>query len=151
MNACHFLGRICHDLELKDTQSGKKVINFKIAVERRYKKAGVAAKEVSFLKMEAWDTGAELIKKHFKKGSPIIVHCSVKPDDYETAEGEKRYGLSFRVDSFDFVPRNGGSDENNDGPEAISGESSPPSAPPVPAKTGKGKKKQDDDDGSVPF
>lgn len=114
MNKCHFLGRLTRDPELKELSGGKKVVNFTIAVGRDYKKNGETVKEVAYIDCEIWDTGADVIAKHFVKGNPIIVHCSVKQDNWEDKDsGQKRSKLKFRVDSFDFVPGNSNKGEGS--------------------------------------
>lgn len=111
MNQCHFLGRMVRDPELRSTNSGKKVVNFAVAVNHR-RKGGDG--EVSFLDCEAWDTGAETIAKYFCKGDPIIVHCSLRTETWEGKEGERRSKLKFRVNSFEFVPGNRDRDRDRD-------------------------------------
>ena len=112
MNRCTFMGNITHDLEVK--RVGPKqtsVLNFSIAVSRKYKNAkGETVKDVVFVPLEAWDSGAETIARHFKKGKPIIVHCSFKMDKWVKDEVEKS-APKFRVNEFDFVP-DGRRDEN---------------------------------------
>jgi single-strand DNA-binding protein len=105
MNQCHFLGNLTRDPELVNFAGDKKVVKFGLAVNRRYKKDGQQAKETSFLDCEAWATGAELIAKHFQKGSPIIVHGSIKQDNWtDKNTGDKRSKLILRVNEFEFVP-----------------------------------------------
>ena len=125
MNQCHFLGRLVADPELRNIAGGdKRVVNFRIAVDRRYKRNKETAKETAFLDCEAWDTGADQIVKHFHKGDAIIVHASVKQEEWEDKNsGGRRSKLKFRVNSFDFPPGNkknngndeGGRDSDNDG------------------------------------
>jgi single-strand DNA-binding protein len=105
MNQCHFLGRLCADPELRPLGDNKRVVKFRIAVNRRFKRAGKdQAKETAFLDMEAWDTGADVISKYAKKGNQIIVHCSVVQDDWDDkTTGQKRSKLKFRVNQFEFV------------------------------------------------
>ena len=104
MNICTFLGRITRDLEVTDA-NGTSLLRFSIAVSRKYKdKKGNQAEEVNFLDMTAWDKGAELIAKHFKKGDPIIVHCAAKQEQWQTKEGDKRSAVVFRVNNFEFIP-----------------------------------------------
>jgi single-strand DNA-binding protein len=109
MNQCHFLGRLVADPVLKHVGSDKRVVKFRIAVDRKYKRGKETAKETAFLDMEAWDTGADLIAKHFVKGDPIIVHCSVKQEEWEDKNsGQKRSKLLFRCDKFDFLGTSSG-------------------------------------------
>lgn len=106
MNVCHFMGNITHDPELRTVGDKKTpVLNFSIAVSRSYKRGtGETVKETNFIALEAWDSGAETIHRHFKKGDPIIVHCSVKTDKYVDKEtGQNRTATKFRVDRFEFV------------------------------------------------
>ncbi len=110
MNECHFLGNFVRDPELKNLGTST-VVNFSLAVTRRYKKKsdGSSAQEVNFFDFEAWDTGAETISRHFKKGKPIIVHASAKHDVWEVdvdGKKQKRSRVKFRVNSFEFVPGN---------------------------------------------
>lgn len=105
MNLCIFLGNLTRDPELKALSGDKRVVNFGLAINRRFKRGKDTAKETAFLDCEAWDSGADLIAKHFKKGDPIIVHASVKQDEWEDkTTGQKRTKLKFRVNQFEFVP-----------------------------------------------
>lgn len=114
MNQCHFLGRLVAEPESRSV-GDKQVVNFRLAVDRRYKKGGESAKETAFLDCEAWDTGAETISKYLHKGDPIIVHASVKQEEWEDKNtGQKRSKLKFRVNSFEFVPGGGGKKKDGD-------------------------------------
>lgn len=116
MNICTFLGRIVRDLEVVDA-NGISRLNFAIAVSRKYKdKKGNNAEEVNFLDCVAWDKGAEIIAKHFKKGDPIIVHTAAKQEQWTTKEGDKRSAIVFRVNSFEFIPST--TRRNNDDSDA---------------------------------
>lgn len=117
MNECHFLGRLAQDPEVKYLQNGTAVTNFSVAVSRKYKTSdGKKAEEVCFVPCEAWAKGAETISEYFSKGDPIIVHCSVKQETWET-DGQKRSKLVFRVNKFEFVPGNSKQNRDADGGE----------------------------------
>jgi len=139
MNVCHFLGNLTRDPELKTTQSGKSVVKITIAVNRRYKKNDQIEQEVAFINGEAWDTGAEVIAKHFTKGKPIIVHGSIVQDNWTTEDGQKRSALKLRIDSFEFVPGN----PKRDSEPAEGGEADAPKAK-ATAKKPSGKSDEDD-------
>lgn len=115
MNVCNFVGNLVREPELRETQSGKKVINFTIAVNRTYKKGDERVSEAAFLDLEAWDTGAETIAKYFSKGEPIMLRASAKTDQWEDADGEKRSRTKFRVEQFWFVPGYKYAAQNKDG------------------------------------
>jgi single-strand DNA-binding protein len=114
MNNCSFIGRFVRDPEIRTTSQGKKVVNFSLAISRKFKKNGSKElqEEVSFPDFEAWDSGAELIHKHFVKGDSIAVESSLKTDTWESEEGKKRSKLKFRVNRFFFLgSRKGGGAE----------------------------------------
>jgi single-strand DNA-binding protein len=99
------MGYLTGDPELRNLKNDKKVVSFTVAVNRRYKRGEETVQETAFLPCEAWDSGATLIVNSFKKGDPIIVHGSIKQDNWETADGEKRSRLKLRVVSFEYLPR----------------------------------------------
>jgi single-strand DNA-binding protein len=103
MNECIFMGNLTRDVQV-DKVGKSSVAKFTIAVSRKYKKAsGEAAEEVAYLDMEAWDSGGETIAKWFKKGSRILVTCSVKQENWDDKEtGKKRSRYKFRVNQFFF-------------------------------------------------
>lgn len=118
MNKCHFSGNLTRDPELKFTPGGTAVLNFTIAVSRKYKKGEELQTETAFIDAVAWDTGAETINKYFKKGDAIIAHGSMQQENWET-DGQKRSKLKLRVEEFEFPPGgNKKSGESASQPEA---------------------------------
>ena len=63
MNQANFIGRITKDLDLKQTQSGKAVLNNSIAVNRPFKNKQTGEREADFINFVAFDKTAEIIKK----------------------------------------------------------------------------------------
>lgn len=118
MNNCVFLGRLTRDPELKYIPSGTAVVNFSLAINRRFKKSdGSSENEVAYIDCEAWDSGAETLNEHFQKGDPILIEASLKQDRWETENGEKRSKLKFRVNRFHFMPNGQKTDEDQDEPQ----------------------------------
>lgn len=137
MNECHFLGNLTRDPELTNLKNDKRVVKFGIAINRKFKRGAETVSEPAFLDCEAWDSGADLIAKFFKKGDPIIVHCSVRQETWDDKNGGgKRSKLVHRVNKFDFVP---GAKKNRD----EDGEQAQRTRPAEPAA--------EDDDASIPF
>lgn len=60
------LGRLTFDVEVKDVADNKKVVNNRIAIQN-------SKDNTTFVDIVAWDSTAELIGKHFKKGFEILV------------------------------------------------------------------------------
>lgn len=109
MNVCHFLGKISSDLELKTiTKIGggsTNVCNFVLSVSRKFKKSnGELGKQISYLDMEIYDSGAALLCQHFKRGDSILINASARNDNYTNSEGKKVSKVRFRVENFEFLP-----------------------------------------------
>lgn len=107
MNLCIFSGKLVADPELKYVPSGTAVVNFCIAVNRRFKdNAGNWQDEAAFLEMEAWDSAAENISRNWRKADGIIVECSVKQRTYTDKETNKNRRVTYyRVNRFEAPPR----------------------------------------------
>ena len=77
MNHVVLIGRITKDAELKKTSTGKSVVSFTLAVNRRCEGA-------DFPSCVAWEKTAEIIHKYAHKGSQIAVKGSLQTRSYES-------------------------------------------------------------------
>lgn len=101
VNKVFLQGRLTSDPEIRTTQSGTKVANFSIAVERPFKdKSG--NRKTDFLKCEAWRGSADLLAKHFKKGSMILVVGAMYQDSYTDNNGNRREKIWCNVEEVNF-------------------------------------------------
>ena len=94
MNNVNLIGRLTSDIELKQTNSGKAVCSFCIAIDAGQDKT-------NFIDCVAWEGRAENIAKNFKKGSKIGIAGMLTTRTYED-EGKKRKVTEVLVISFDF-------------------------------------------------
>ena len=101
MNKAILSGRICTDVELKNTASGVSVCSFRIAVNRRFKNAE-GNYDADFIPCVAWRSNAEFISKYFKKGDPIELCGSIQTRDYEK-DGQKVYVTEVVIDEAGFT------------------------------------------------
>lgn len=97
MNKVIILGRITKDIELRQTQNGKSVSSFTVAVNR--------GKDMpsDFINCVAFNKAAEIISQYFGKGSQILIEGNIKTGSYEAQDGSKRYTTDVWVERFDFV------------------------------------------------
>ena len=91
-------GRLTSDVELKQTPQGISVCSFSIAVNRKGKDA-----QTDFINCQAWRNAAEIISKHFKKGSSICLVGSIQTRTWNDNNGQKRYSTEVIVDEVYFV------------------------------------------------
>ncbi len=94
-------GNLVADPELRYTQSGVAVANFRVAsTPRTYDKSQgewVDA-EPLFLTGHVWRDQAENAANELRKGQRVIVTGNLRQRTYETSEGEKRTVFEIEVD-----------------------------------------------------
>lgn len=94
------IGRIVNDIEVKEAGSAK-VVDFRIAVRRKYKRDGEAITD--FIPCVAFNKLAEVIGAHFVKGQQIYVEGEWENDPYTDKEGKKRDSWKVKLSGFDFA------------------------------------------------
>lgn len=104
MNKCIIIGNLTSDPELRQTQSGKSVARFTIAVNNG-KDAEGKDRPADFITCQAWEKRGETICKYFKKGSPICVTGALKTDKYTDKNHEDitHYNSYILVNEFEFI------------------------------------------------
>lgn len=100
-NKAILIGRMTADPELKQTQSGIFICNFRIAVDRRFSRD--AERKADFLTIVAWRERAEFVSKYFHKGDPIGIEGSIQTRDYEDKTGARRTAVEIVADNVFFV------------------------------------------------
>lgn len=106
MNKVILLGNLVADPEIRTTQAGKAVANFRIAVRRNFKNQS-GEYESDFLRCKAFGPTAELICKYFVRGSRILVQGSIQTYTQDKEDGSKAYFTDILVDAVDFIDRRG--------------------------------------------
>ncbi len=112
LNRVILMGRITHDLEIKQTQSGNAVLSFTLAVERNFKDAN-GEKETDFINCVAWRQQAEFIGKYFGKGRMIALEGNLRTRTYDDKNGVKHYVTEVYVDSVSFTGEKDDSQNQN--------------------------------------
>ena len=93
MNKTEHTGRICHDVELKQTQSGVSVCSFTLAVDRP------RVKDVTdFLNIVCWRQNAEFISKYAKKGDLIEVVGTLQSRKFQDKDGKNHVAIEIVAD-----------------------------------------------------
>lgn len=87
-------GRLCSDPELRRTNSGTAVCNFRVAWSEKIKDRETKL----FLTCVAWKSTAEMICKHFAKGKEIVVEGKLSSREYEDNSGNKRTVVELTAD-----------------------------------------------------
>lgn len=118
-------GRISRKDDLRQTGSGVDVLNFGLAVNRKFN-----GDEVDFFNVTAWRKTAELVAQYKQVGDLILVEGTLRTDKFEK-DGQTRTSTYVVADSVVFQPGKG---DGNSG----TGNAKAPAS-------------NDDDTGEIPF
>jgi single-strand DNA-binding protein len=90
-NHTSIVGNLVDDPELRFTQNGTAVANFRVAVTQRVQQDGTWRDgETSFFKVTAWRDQGEHLADSLGKGDRVMVTGRLRQRAWETPEGEKR-------------------------------------------------------------
>lgn len=103
-NKCILIGRLVADPEMRTTQTGLNVCQFRIAVDRYGKD-----KATDFLTVVAWRSTAEFVSQYFTKGKEILVEGSIQSRTYDDKNGQKRTAVEIVASNVNFVGSKGDS------------------------------------------
>lgn len=104
MNNVTLSGRTTKEIETKTLDSGKKLANFTLAVDRRTKEGKMA----DFIDCVAWGKTAEVLETYVRKGNMVGVVGSIQTRSYEDREGNKRKAVEVLVDKVELMGGNRG-------------------------------------------
>lgn len=106
------LGRVVRK-ELKLLPTGKQVLNFSVAVNKKYKEKETTV----FFDCVAWEKTAEIVDKFFDKGNMIFLNTEPEDASYEK-DGNKVYKTNYRVNTFAFTGEKKDSTNQNSSTQA---------------------------------
>ena len=92
------LGRLGRDPELKITQTGKKVVNFSLAVDDGFGEN----KHTTWFRCIAWEKTGESIEKFFRKGDTIVVLGAPVSREWDK-DGQAHTVLEVNVQKWSFT------------------------------------------------
>lgn len=97
MNQVNLIGMVYGDPIIRQSQNGKKVVNFTLSVPRSYDK-----KHFDFVSCRAWEKVADIVEKWCPKGTRIGVNGSLQTSTYDS-NGKKVYQMSVVVLGIDLL------------------------------------------------
>lgn len=102
MNKVLFMGRLVADPEFSQTQGGKSVCKFRIAVDRAFQKDN-QEKQSDFFQLVSFGKTAELVSKYFVKGKPILVEGRIQNNNFQGQDGKMQYHNQIIADNVSFT------------------------------------------------
>jgi len=102
-NQVILMGNFTRDPQLSYTQNQTPVVECGVAVNRKWtKQDGSQGEEVAFVECQCYGKRAEVIVKHFTRGSPIFVQGRLKQERWEK-DGTTHSRIRIMVESFEFI------------------------------------------------
>lgn len=102
MNKVCLIGRLTKNPELRYNKDNIAVVRFTLAVNRNFTNSE-GEREADFISCIAWRKTAELICKHFQKGTEFGAFGRIQTGKYENDKGETIFTTDVVVDEITFV------------------------------------------------
>lgn len=103
-NKVMLLGNLTRDPELRYLPSQTAVVEFGMAINRKYYGQDKQLKEeVCFVDCQVFGKQAETINKYCKKGNPLFVEGRLKFDSWTKQDGSKASKLRVNVENFQLL------------------------------------------------
>lgn len=117
-NKIFLMGNLTRDPQLSYLPSQTAVVEFGIAVNRKWKsKDGENKEEVCFVDCRAYGRTAENMNKYLTKGRPLFIEGRLTFDSWTAQDGSKRSKHRVTVENFQFLgSASGASDGGRAGP-----------------------------------
>lgn len=117
LNRVILIGRLAVDPELRYTQSGVAVTNFRIAVDRPFTNQQ-GEREADFFPIVTWRKLAEVCAHNLSKGRLVAVEGRLQSRSYQAQDGSTRWITEVVADNVRFLdwPKDGPSEGGGLGP-----------------------------------
>ncbi len=97
-NKVQLIGNVGNAVEIKNTESGKKLARFSIATNESYRNAkGEKVTETTWHNLVAWGKVAELAEKLLLKGTEVVIEGKLTNRSYTDKDGNKKYVSEVQV------------------------------------------------------
>jgi len=112
------IGNLAADPEVRSTEKGVKVANFRLATSRDWvaDDGDPTKTRADFHNVVAWDKLAEVVETHLEKGSGVYIEGRLMNRSYEAADKQKRFVTEIRLDVLRILTWPRSDDDQRDGP-----------------------------------
>lgn len=98
VNKVILIGNLGRDPEVRYTPSGTAVANFSLATSENWtNKDGEKQSRTEWHRIEAWGRLGETCGEYLSKGSQVYIEGSIRTDEWEDQEGNKRQTTKVRA------------------------------------------------------
>ncbi len=113
LNRVILIGRLTADPELRYTQSGTAVANFRLAVDRPFLNQS-GEREADFIPIVVWDKQAENCANYLNKGRLVAVDGRLQVRSYDAQDGSRRWVTEVVAQDVRFLDWGKQSDQEGD-------------------------------------
>jgi single-strand DNA-binding protein len=104
INRVVLVGRLTRDPELRATTSGTSVCSLRIACNAYRREAdGSYAERPNFFDVSVFGAAGENVDRYTQRGSRVAIDGRLDWREWETAEGQRRQGVSIVADNVEFL------------------------------------------------
>jgi len=105
LNRVILIGRLTRDPEMRSTGSGVSVVNFTLAVNRRFSRSGEGqqGEQTDFIDIVAWRQLAELCNQYLSKGRLVAVEGRLQVRKWQASDGTNRRSYEVVADNVQFL------------------------------------------------
>jgi single-strand DNA-binding protein len=97
-NKVQLIGNLGNAPEVRNTESGKKLVRFSVATNEQYKNAkGERVTETQWHNLIAWGKVADIAEKYLVKGTEVAIEGKLVNRNYTDKEGNKKYITEIQV------------------------------------------------------
>lgn len=108
-NSVTLVGRLTRDPEMRTTNTGKNLVKFAIAVNKRFKPQD-GGPEADFFNCTAWGQKADYVNQYIGKGRLVLVQGRIETRKYQDKDGNNREAIDIvceEVNAMDSNRRDG--------------------------------------------
>ena len=104
LNKAQLIGHLGCDVELRYTQSGTPVANFRVATNEYWNdKNGERKERTEWHRIVAWGKVAELCGEYLSKGRQVYIEGSLRTRAWDDRDGNKRYTTEITAQNVRFL------------------------------------------------
>lgn len=97
-NKVQLIGNLGNAPEIRNTESGKKLVRFSVATNESYRNAkGEKVTETQWHNVIAWGKVADIAEKFLVKGTEVAIEGKLMSRNYMDKEGNKKYVTEIQV------------------------------------------------------
>ena len=102
MNKVELIGRLTHDVEMRQTPNGVSLARFSIAVTRRFKNSN-GEYDADFINCVAFGKTAEFLERFGRKGTKFVLEGRIQTGSYTNKDGQRVYTTDVVAENVEFA------------------------------------------------